>query len=375
MTYLINKTLKVFSILILLFFASTSYVFADNYTAEGKVIEIKEEGTEQIENNKVDYQILTVEITTGTEHGKYVEIKNGGISGGVYRVNTAEYKANDKVNLQVSTKQDGTKKYLITGQTKRQGLIILFFLFVITVTIVGKLRGFMSIIGMIFSFLVIIKMIIPMLIKGYDPLLSAILGMVLIIPVTFYISHGFNKKTHIGIITTIIGLLFTGLLAIFFTKLTHLTGFSSDETNYLQMQSNLNIKAIMLTGIMIGVLGVLDDITIGQASVVQQIVIANPKITLSKLYKRSMSVGQDHITSMVNTLILVYAGSALPLLLVFTNNNVSIKDIIEFEFIAEEIVKMLVGSIGLILMAPIATFLSAVSFLKVKSLHDHPVDN
>lgn len=375
MNNFIHKPLKIFFILILLLFTSHSYVFADNNTAEGKVIEIKEEGTEKIENSKVDYQILKVEITTGTERGKYVEIKNGGITGGVYRVNNAKYKVNDKVKLQVNDKQDGTKKYLITGRIKRTGLIILFFIFVLTVTLVGKFRGFMSIVGMIFSFFVIIKMIIPMLIKGYDPLLSATLGMLLIIPVTFYISHGFNKKTHVGIITTIIGLLFTGILAIFFTKLTHLTGFGSDETNYLQMQSNLNIKAIMLTGIMIGVLGVLDDITIGQASVVQQLVIANPNINLSTLYKRSMSVGQDHITSMVNTLILVYAGSALPLLLVFTNNNISIKDIMEFEFIAEEIVKMLVGSIGLILIAPIATFLSSVSFLKVKSLHNQHVDN
>ena len=335
-----------------------------NETLDGRIIEVKDEGYEDFEGEKVPYQNLKVELLDGSEKGKYIDIKNGGVNNGVYRVNTVKYKPNEKVRLSVSKDIDGNNKYVITGQLKRPGLILLVILFIVVVTVVSKLRGFMSIVGMIFSFIVIIKLVIPMLIHGYNPLFSAFVGIVIIIPVTFYISHGFNKKTHIGIIATIIGLLFTGVLSILFTNLVHLTGFASDETNYLQIQNNLDIKAIMLTGIIIGVLGVLDDITIGQASVVQQIKHSNPNIQLYDLYKRAMMVGQDHITSMVNTLILVYAGSALPLLLIFTNSNISFKDIIEFEFIAEEIVKMLVGSTGLVLIAPLTTILAAISFSK-----------
>jgi uncharacterized membrane protein len=239
---------------------------------------------------------------------------------------------------------------------------------VILVLAVGRIWGALSLFGLALSFLVIFSLILPMIIAGQNPILAAILGSAIIIPVTFYVSHGFNKKTHVGIAATLLALAFTGVLAVYFASSTHLTGYASEEAGFLQIekQGAMNIKALLLAGIIIGTLGILDDITIGQSSVVQQLHASNPSMGVRKLYSAGMGVGHDHISSMVNTLILVYAGSALPLLLLFFDSTRTFTDILEYELIAEEIVRMLVGSIGLVMAAPLATGMAAVVFGREK---------
>jgi uncharacterized membrane protein len=207
-----------------------------------------------------------------------------------------------------------------------------------------------------------------MIINGYNPVLSTLIGAAIIIPATFYVSHGINKKTHVGVIATLISLTFTGILALIFIKQTYLTGFASEEAGFLEIERHgtIDIKGLLLAGIIIGTLGILDDVTIGQASVVEQIKRTNPAIGFLKLFEKGLKVGQDHISSMVNTLVLVYAGSSLPLLLLFFGSQKGFIDILEFELVAEEVVKMLVGSIGLIFAAPLATALAAYIFTKTK---------
>ncbi|MFH1959616.1 MAG: YibE/F family protein, partial [Patescibacteria group bacterium] len=172
-----------------------------------------------------------------------------------------------------------------------------------------------------------------------------------------------------GVVATFISLVITGLLAVYFVDVTHLTGFASEEAGFLQVerQGSIDIRGLLLAGIIISTLGILDDVTIGQASVVKQLKKANPKISFLELFKNGMKVGQDHISSMVNTLVLVYSGSALPLLLLFFDSQKTFVDILEFELIAEEIVRMLVGSIGLVLAAPLATIMAAYIFSKGKN--------
>jgi uncharacterized membrane protein len=247
--------------------------------------------------------------------------------------------------------------------------LTLTFIFIAVVLAVGKLWGALSLAGLFISFLVIFKLILPLIIKGVNPVLVAILGSLIIIPSTFYISHGFNKKTHVGVISTFISLIITGLLAVYFVDATHLTGFASEEAGFLQVerQGMIDIRGLLLAGIIIGTLGILDDVTIGQASTVRQLKKANPKMGWLDLFKKGMKVGRDHVSSMVNTLVLVYSGSSLPLLLLFFDSQKTFIDVLEFELIAEEIVRMLVGSIGLVLAAPMATILAAYLFSKDKS--------
>jgi uncharacterized membrane protein len=210
------------------------------------------------------------------------------------------------------------------------------------------------------SFLIIIGFILPQIYAGYNPVLIALLGSFFIVPVTFYLSHGLNKKTTIALLGTVISLVITGFLAKAFIDFGRLTGFASEEAGFLQFSRGdvLNIKGLVLAGIIIGVLGVLDDITVAQSAVVEKLKEANPRIGDKKLFTKAMSVGRDHIASMVNTLILVYTGAALPLLLLFVDNTAPFTQIINYEIIAEEIIRTLVGSIGLILAVPITTFLA-----------------
>lgn len=345
---------------------------------EGEVGKIVDTGKESFLESLVSYQVLHISVSKGSLKDEIIEVKNSEIDGGMSHINYIEYKPGDKIRVFYTTDVNGDPIFSIIGKIKRNSIISLIIIFMICVFVVGRMWGVLSIIGMSISFLVIFKVIIPLIISGYNPVLAAVLGSVIIIPATFYISHGFNTKTHVGVISTIITLLFTGLLAVFFVENTHLTGYASEEAGFLQVerQGSVDIRGLLIAGIIIGVLGILDDVTIGQASVVQQIKNTNPKISMRHLFQKGMKVGQDHISSMVNTLVLVYAGSALPLLLLFFDDQKSFIDIIEFELIAEEIVRMLVGSIGLVLVAPLATALAAYLFTrypvkKISANHQH----
>jgi len=196
--------------------------------------------------------------------------------------------------------------------------------------------------------------------SGNNPILIAVGASLVIIPVSFYLAHGLNKKTTIAIISSIISLIITAILASIFTQIGHLTGLSSEEAGMLSIdQGNLNMKGILLAGIVIGALGVLDDVTISQAAIVDELAKTANLTKAKDLYTRSMVIGKDHITSMVNTLVLAYTGASLPLLLIFTNNPHPFMEIINYELIAEEIIRTLVGSIGLILAVPITTMIAA----------------
>lgn len=158
-----------------------------------------------------------------------------------------------------------------------------------------------------------------------------------------------------------ISLIITGILAAVFIEAAKLTGFASEEAGFLQVvgEGTINIKGLLLAGIIIGVLGVLDDITISQSAIVFQLKEANRNFNSKDLYKRAMNIGKDHISSMVNTLVLVYTGASLPLLLLFVNNPYPFSQVINYEIIADEIVRTLVGSIGLVLAVPITTLIAS----------------
>lgn len=275
--------------------------------------------------------------------------------------NKITYQAGDKVIIENVKTPEGEDFFMIVDFVRSQYLLLLFIIFLITTIIVAKWRGFTSLLGMGVSFFIIFKVVLPPILAGNNPVQIAILSSLLIIPTTFYLSHGFNRKTTAAMISTIISLFFTGALASSFVKLTKLTGLVSEELVYLNIDpASLNTVGILLAGIIISLLGILDDVTLSQASVVKQIKETNPKFSYKKIYEKAMQVGRDHISSMVNTLILVYAGSKLPLLLLFIETSKSFSEVINYEIIAQEIVGTLVSSIGLILAVPITTIIGSL---------------
>ncbi len=327
---------------------------------EATVVSILEEKEILTEFNKKQfYQKLEVLVNKGSLKEQKIVIENGNIP----MINLQKYKLGDNLIISFNKDFEGNDIFFITDYIRRDSLFWLFFIFIILTILVARWRGFNSLLGMGISFLVIFKFILPKILEGSDPIQIAIIGSFFIIPITFYLSHGFNKKTTVSVVGTSTALIITGILASIFVEATKLSGFVSEEASFLQLatQGLINIKGLLLAGIIIGVLGILDDVTISQSAIVFQLKQANPKMKSKDLYKKAMDVGRDHIASMVNTLVLVYTGAALPLLLLFIDNPHPFSEVINYEIIAEEIVRILVGSIGLILAVPITTFIACLS--------------
>lgn len=328
----------------MLAFASQKTVKAqEEVTYEGTVVQI-------VEDDGL-YQKMIIE---GNGFSRTIE------SGQYETSNNIKYKLGD--NVVVTDDQ-------ITDFVRRPSLYLLFAIFILFTIIVAGKWGITSVVGMAYSFYIIFKFILPLIIKGYDPVIVSIIGAMFIIPVTFSLSHGVNRKTMNAIFGTIISMVVVGILSMIFVNLSKLTGFAVEEAGFLQYQLGgiINMKGILLAGIIISTLGVMDDITISQASVVDELRKANLKLSKKELFMRSMNVGRDHISSMVNTLVLVYTGASLPLLLLFVNNPHPFFEIINYEIIADEVVRTLVGSIGLILAVPITTYI-AVQTSKIDRL-------
>jgi uncharacterized membrane protein len=276
------------------------------------------------------------------------------------------YKVGDKVILALRKNVDGQEIYTVTDFQRTIPLAALIVIFIILVVAVGKKKGIYSLIGLCFSFFVIFTFILPQLYTGKDSLFITVIAAIIVIPVTFYLSHGFNRKTSMAIIGTLITLLISGILAEVFVELTKLSGFSSDEAFFLQQRNELiNLRDILLSSLIISFLGILDDITISQSAIAFELHNTSERqLSFNELYSKTMNIGKDHIASLVNTLILVYTGAALPLLLLVTSNTTSISEFLNTEILAEEVVRTLVASIGLISAVPITTLITCYYIIK-----------
>lgn len=286
-----------------------------------------------------------------------VAMQDGTVSAIVYDSAT-EYRIGDLVLLQQDPQF--SELYSVTDFVRTNSLIKLFILFLIVILAVSSWAGVRSLLGLLFSFVVIFKFILPQISLGSNPLVVALIASLLILFVSYYLTHGINHKSTIAIVGTFVALALTGIMAIVFSSLAKLTGFGNEDVAFLigSIPSS-SLYNLLLAGIIIGSLGVLDDITISQASIVAELSDTNKKLTMGELYKRAMNIGHDHISSLVNTLVLVYAGSALPLLLLFIQSNASPFELLNYEAVAEEVVKTLVGSIGLVTAVPFTTLIAS----------------
>lgn len=280
-----------------------------------------------------------------------------------------------QLNQQVFIQQNELNDWIITDFVRSPALLKLTLIFVFLVIGIGRWWGVRSLISLIASFAVIFGMVLPLILKGFNPLMVTLVGSCIIVPITFYISHGTKTKTHVAVAGTILALAIAGFLATVFMNTAYLTGFSSEEAGFLSVmtQNQLDIRGLLLAGIIISLLGTLDDVAISQASFVQQLKETDPHMSFRELFIRAMRVGQDHISSMVNTLVLVYAGASLPLLLLFLTANTTPTEIINLEIVAEEIVRTLSGSIGVVLAAPITTLIAAIVFTNKKNIPKEPI--
>ena len=332
--------------------------FGDD-TVKARVLDILEEGTTQLGNQTQPYQILLIKVQEGTYNGQLLEIDYGLRQ---IRPPGLSFRPGDQLMVTVGQQPDGTITGYFTDYVRSQSLLWLFGTFVVFSVAISGWKGIRSLIAMCISLIVIIYFVIPQILAGKDPVLISISGAFILMTATLYITYGWTLKTHAAVTGTLISLIVTGLLANFFVTLTRLTGFGSEDALFLiqQSQSTINMRGLVLGGMLIGALGVLDDLVITQASAVFELYFADPKQGVKKLFRSAMRIGQDHVAATVNTLVLAYAGAALPTLLLFTISGEQFAYLINFEFVTEEIVRTLVGSLGLIAAVPITTLLAGL---------------
>jgi len=249
--------------------------------------------------------------------------------------------------------------------------VIYFFLglFILLAILIGGLQGIRGLLSLAGSFVLIIFVLLPAILHGYSPILLSIGVSSLIVILGSYITHGFNKTTSSAVLGMIITIIFTGIMAYFAVHVANFTGYASEESIYLNLNSHgaINLVGILIGGIMIGLLGILYDVSIGQAISVEELHHIAPYIPRGTIFKRAMRMGREHIGALINTLAIAYAGASLPLLLFFSTPPVDVAMTINKEIFATEIVRILIGSIGLILAVPITTLLSVYILMpKVK---------
>jgi len=302
------------------------------------------------------YQTIIAEIIEGERKGDIVTIDNDFLI----------LEKGDKFFLRhLIDGEDGREVYTVRD-VDRQGVIIGFIvLFAVAVIIFSGKQGIRSLLSLAGSFVVIMYILVPSLLKGYPPVLVSILIATAILFLAIFLTHGFNRESLVAFTGTVTAVVLTGILAYLGVELASLSGFASDEAVYLNFNTRgmLDFTGLLLGGIMIGVLGVLDDIAVTQAAVVSELYSSNPALTKWEAYHKAIRVGKEHAGALVNTLALAYTGVSLPLLLLFSTSDSSISSIINQEIFATEIIRTTVGSIGLIMTVPITTLL-AVYFLK-----------
>jgi uncharacterized membrane protein len=268
----------------------------------------------------------------------------------------------------------GQPEYFFVDYQRTRPLLILGAMFAIVVTVLSRWRGLAALGGLVISIVVITKFLLPAILEGKSPFLAAIVASAAIMFPALYLAHGLNARTTTALLGTLASLAVTGILAIVFVEATRFTGLASEEATFLQVSADqINLTGLLLGGIIIGSLGVLDDVTITQASAVWELHTANPARTVRELYGSAVRIGRDHIASTVNTLVLAYVGASLPLMVLFTIANRPVGSVLTSEVIAEEIVRTLVGSIGLVASVPITTALACVTVAGRPSKASRPV--
>ncbi|CAN5159943.1 hypothetical protein BH09PAT2_BH09PAT2_06710 [soil metagenome] len=314
---------------------------------------------------KLQHKNITIEVTEGKLQGKTYPVALFDDK----QIGVQQLSVGDNVIISFMTSPQG-QQAIIVDHVRRLPLMILAGLFIIIVLVVGKKKGILSLVSMIISFLIIGRLILPQILIGNDPVIISLIGAIFIIPTLFYVSHGFNWKTSIAVVSTFLSLIVTGILAVAFVHLAQLTGYAAEEATFIQATGhNIDIRSLLLAGIIIGAMGVLDDITISQTSIVEKLIKANPKYKGAELFREAMDVGRDHIASLVNTLVLVYAGAALPLFVLFYSSAFKFNEVINMELVATEIVRTLVSSIGIVLAVPITTIIAVWYADKLRAKH------
>ena len=317
----------------------------DTSTAEGSSAQQQATG---------DCKRATIRVDTGDDKGRtFTEI--------VQPDQSRQLHQGEKVVVAYEPSAPRDLQYSVTDVNRRLPMALLAGIFALAVVVVGRLRGVMALVALAVSFMVLTFFILPAILQGSNPLVVAVIGASAIMLIALYMCHGLSARTSVAVLGTLISLVLIGILGSGFIGWAALTGNTDDNTGLIHgLYPSIDMSGLLLAGVIIGSLGVLDDVTVTQTSAVWELHAANPTMGWRGLYRAGIRIGRDHIASVVNTLVLAYAGAALPLLLLFSIAQSSVGTVANSELVAEEIVRTLVGSIGLVASVPVTTLLAAL---------------
>jgi uncharacterized membrane protein len=324
-----------------------------------RVVAVLEEGTVGQPGFDQPYQRLRLRIDEGPLAGQEIEVEYGTLQptsqGRLFR-------EGDHLLVERTRTLEGADLFVVADFVRTGPLLWLTLLFAAGTLLLSGWQGLRSLLGMGISLVVIVAFVVPQILAGRDPVLIAILGSVVMMGLSLYLVYGWRPKTHVAVAGLLLSLIFTGLLALWFVGWARLSGYGAEETTFLQVAGvQLDPQGLLLAGIIIGTLGALDDIAIGQASAIFELSKANPGLDRAALFRHGMTIGRDHIAAMVNTLLLAYVGAALPLVLLFSVFSEPLGITINRALIAEEIVRTLVGSLGLLAGVPLTSLIAALA--------------
>ncbi|MFI7137516.1 YibE/F family protein [Streptomyces massasporeus] len=312
------------------------------------------EGSSAVQQEKGSCKRATIRVDSGDDKGRtFTEI--------VQPDQSRQLQEGQEVVVAYEPSAPKDLQYSVTDINRRLPMGLLAGIFAIAVVVVGRLRGVMALVALAISFMVLNFFILPAILQGSNPLVVAVVGASAIMLIALYLCHGLSARTSVAVLGTLISLLLIGILGSVFIDWAALTGNTDDNTGLIHgLYPTIDMSGLLLAGVIIGSLGVLDDVTVTQTSAVWELHEANPSMGWRGLYRAGIRIGRDHIASVVNTLVLAYAGAALPLLLLFSIAQSSVGTVANSELVAEEIVRTLVGSIGLVASVPVTTALAAL---------------
>ncbi|THJ13152.1 YibE/F family protein [Nocardioides sp.] len=322
---------------------------------EGQVVAIdRETCPEELADDVNGCGTAEVRVTGGAEEGTRLKtlLPNGA---GAPRI--AE---GDDVVLIETTGPDG-EAFSIVDHQRATGLWVVAAAFALALLAFGRWRGLTALAGLAVTFALLVFFVVPAILAGEPPLLVAIVGSAAVVLTVLYLTHGFALSTTVAVLGTLVSLVLTGLLSAAAVAGLHLTGVTDDISTAVGAVHSVNMEGLLLAGIVIGALGVLDDVTVTQAATVTELARANPSYGFRRLYRAGSRVGRSHIASVVNTIVLAYAGSSLPLLILIVANNDSLGGVVTDQVIAQEVVRSVVATLGLIAAVPVTTALAALS--------------
>ena len=299
-------------------------------------------------------QVLELELLQGPDEGDVttLEFPDDGTT-------TPDLDEGDKIVLSRTPGAEPGFEYAFADRSRKPVLFALALVFAAAVVLLGRLRGLAALAGLAASFVILLRFVLPAILSGSSPLLVAVVGAGAIAFLAIYLAHGFRPLTTVALLGTLGALVITVAGAQLFVSLAEFSGFASEEAIFLNVaQGTIDLTGLTLGGIVIGALGAIDDMTVTQASVVAELRDADPHMSRLRLFSAAMRVGRDHVASTVNTLALAYAGASMPLLVLFVLARQSLGTVANGETVATEIVRTLVGSLGLVTAVPLTTWLA-----------------